>query len=47
MEDDVLIAPKVNLVTGGYPSDPSQRRSYITFKPIVIKKNAWTGIAAT
>jgi acetyltransferase-like isoleucine patch superfamily enzyme len=46
IEDKVLIAPKVNLVTTNHPVNPSQRRSTISH-PIVIKKGAWIGIAAT
>lgn len=41
IEDNVLIALKVNLV-----NDPSERRA-TTLKPIVIKKGAWIGVAAT
>ncbi|MFS0868478.1 sugar O-acetyltransferase [Paenibacillus xylanilyticus] len=46
IEDHVLIAPKVNLVTINHPISPSQRRSTVS-TPIVIKKRAWIGIAAT
>ena len=46
IEDHVLIAPKVNLVTTNHPVSPSQRRSTFSH-PIVIKKGAWIGIAAT
>jgi acetyltransferase-like isoleucine patch superfamily enzyme len=46
LEDDVLIGPKVNLVTENHPLDPVDRRSLIS-KPIVIKRNAWIGAAAT
>ena len=46
LEDHVLIAPKVNLVTTNHPISPSNRRSTIS-KPIYIKKRAWIGIAAT
>ncbi|MCM3782323.1 sugar O-acetyltransferase [Neobacillus mesonae] len=46
IEDHVLIAPKVNLVTINHPVSPSQRRSTVS-NPIVIKKGAWIGIAAT
>jgi acetyltransferase-like isoleucine patch superfamily enzyme len=47
IEDGVLIGPKVNLVTGGHPLSPSERRKQIIYKPILIKKNAWIGTAAT
>lgn len=46
IEDHVLIAPKVNLVTTNHPITPSQRRSTLSH-PIVIKKGAWIGIGAT
>jgi acetyltransferase-like isoleucine patch superfamily enzyme len=46
LEDDVLIGPKVNLVTINHPMQPSRRRS--TFcAPIVIKRNAWIGVGAS
>lgn len=44
--DNVLIGPKVNLVSENHPIDPTQRKSLIG-KPIVIKNNAWIGAAAT
>lgn len=46
IEDDVLIAPKVSLLTEGHPIDPSNRHALIP-KPIHIKKNAWIGANAT
>jgi len=46
IEDDVLIGPKVNLITENHPLDPSERRSLIT-NPIVIKRKAWIGAGAT
>jgi acetyltransferase-like isoleucine patch superfamily enzyme len=46
LEDDVLIGPKVNLVTINHPVEPSKRRS--TFcAPIRIKRNAWIGVGAS
>ncbi|TFF33911.1 DapH/DapD/GlmU-related protein [Mucilaginibacter psychrotolerans] len=44
--DDVLIGPRVNLVTENHPADPIDRRALIT-KQIVIKENAWIGANAT
>jgi acetyltransferase-like isoleucine patch superfamily enzyme len=44
--DNVLIGPKVNLVSENHPIDPSLRKSLIG-KPIVIKNNAWIGASAT
>ena len=46
LEDDVLIGPKVNLITISHPLDPSRRRSTYC-APIVIKKGAWLGAAAS
>ena len=46
IEDDVLIGPKVNLITENHPLGPVNRRALIA-KPIVIKRNAWIGAAAT
>ncbi len=46
IEDDVLIGPKVNLVTENHPLNPNDRKSLIC-KPIVVKRNAWIGAAAT
>lgn len=46
IEDEVLIGPKVNLVTENHPLDPADRRALIT-KPILIKRNAWIGAGAT
>lgn len=46
LEDSVLIAPKVNLITTNHPLNQSERRATISH-PIVIKRNAWIGVAAT
>lgn len=46
LEDHVLIGPKVNLITENHPLNPADRRSLLC-KPIVIKRNAWIGAAAT
>jgi acetyltransferase-like isoleucine patch superfamily enzyme len=46
IEDNVLIAPKVSLVTEGHPTSIEDRHSLIP-KPIRIKKNAWIGANAT
>ncbi|WP_316801404.1 DapH/DapD/GlmU-related protein [Pedobacter frigidisoli] len=46
IEDDVLIGPRVNLVTENHPLDPADRSALLT-KPIVIKRNAWIGAGAT
>jgi acetyltransferase-like isoleucine patch superfamily enzyme len=46
IEDEVLIGPKVNLITENHPLDPDDRRALIT-KPITIKRRAWIGVGAT
>jgi len=46
IEDHVLLGPKVNLITENHPTDPADRRALIC-RPIVIKRNAWIGAAAT
>jgi acetyltransferase-like isoleucine patch superfamily enzyme len=46
IEDDVLIGPKVNLITEGHPLDPNNRKSLLC-QPIHIKRNAWIGAAST
>ncbi|MFL5740093.1 MAG: DapH/DapD/GlmU-related protein [Flavisolibacter sp.] len=46
LEDHVLIGPKANLITENHPLNASDRRALIC-KPIVIKRNAWIGAAAT
>ena len=46
IEDNVLIAPKVSLLTEGHPIEPENRHALIP-KPIHIKKNAWIGAGAS
>jgi acetyltransferase-like isoleucine patch superfamily enzyme len=46
LEDDVLIGPKVNLITTNHPLNPADRSATIS-RPIVIKRNAWIGAGAT
>jgi acetyltransferase-like isoleucine patch superfamily enzyme len=46
LEDHVLLGPKVNLITENHPLNPTDRRALIC-KPIIIKRNAWIGAAAT
>ena len=46
IEDGVLIAPKVSLLSEGHPLSPDKRHSLVP-KPIHIKKNAWIGANAT
>ena len=46
IEDNVLLAPGVKLLTEGHPVDPLQRKT-LTAGKIHIKKNAWIGAGAT
>ncbi len=46
IEDNVLIAPKVSLLTEGHPINPDDRGSLVP-GPIHIKKNAWISAGAT
>lgn len=46
IEDNVLIGPKVNLITENHPINPSQRKSLV-LNSIVIKQNAWLGAGVT
>ena len=45
IEDDVLIGPKVNLITESHPLNPTERKALLV-KPIVIKRNVWIGAGA-
>jgi acetyltransferase-like isoleucine patch superfamily enzyme len=45
IEDDVLIGPRVSLITESHPINPVDRKSLVV-KPVVIKRNAWIGIGA-
>lgn len=46
IEDNVLIAPKVSLLSEGHSVDPSDRQSLVPGH-IHIRKNAWIGAGAT
>ena len=46
IEDNVLIAPKVSLLSEGHPISPGNRQSLVPGH-IRIKKNAWIGAGAT
>jgi len=46
IEDNVMIGPRVNLTSETHPLDPDNRETVIP-KPIVIRRNAWIGAAAT
>jgi acetyltransferase-like isoleucine patch superfamily enzyme len=45
--DEVMIANRTNLVTGGHPVPPTQRRNGLTGAPITIERNVWIGTGAT
>jgi acetyltransferase-like isoleucine patch superfamily enzyme len=46
IEDNVLIAPKVSLLSEGHPISPQERQSLVPGH-IHIKKGAWIGAGAT
>jgi acetyltransferase-like isoleucine patch superfamily enzyme len=46
IEDNVLIGPRVTLVTENHPVDPTQRKSLV-LSAILIKRNAWIGAGST
>ncbi|WP_133550106.1 DapH/DapD/GlmU-related protein [Salegentibacter sp. 24] len=46
IEDGVLLAPNVSLLSEAHPLEPSQRQTLVP-KPIHIRKNAWIGANAT
>jgi len=46
IEDGVLIAPKVSLLSEGHPVNPNDRQSLVPGH-IHIRKNAWIGAGAT
>lgn len=46
IEDEVLIGPKVNLLSEYHPLEPNERKK-LGVKPIIIKRNAWIGAGAT
>ena len=46
IEDGVLIAPNVSLLSEGHPIEPENRHALVP-KAVHIKKNAWIGAGAT
>ncbi len=46
IEDEVMIGPRVNLITEDHPTNPTNRKTLI-LKPIIIKRNAWIAANAT
>ncbi len=47
LADDVMIGPNVSLITSGHPLAPSQRRDFVTARPIAIERNVWIAAGAT
>src|SRR4051795_1333493 len=45
--DDVMIGPRVSLLTAGHPLDPGRRRKQIVAARIVVERNVWLGAGAT
>jgi acetyltransferase-like isoleucine patch superfamily enzyme len=46
IEDNVLLAPGVKLLSESHPLSPENRQALVP-KPIHIKKNVWIGVNAT
>ena len=46
IEDDVLIGPKVCIITENHPIHPSNRKS-LDLKSVLIQRNAWIGANST
>lgn len=46
IEDNVMLAPGVKLLSEGHPITPENRQALVP-KPIHIKRNAWIGANAT
>jgi acetyltransferase-like isoleucine patch superfamily enzyme len=44
--DDVMIGPRVSLLTSGHPLEPSKRRRQVVAARIVVGRNVWIGAAA-
>jgi len=44
--DNVLIGPKVNILTEEHPVNPAKRKALMV-RPVVIKNGAWIGAGAT
>lgn len=45
IEDDVLIGPKVSIITENHPVNPNDRK-ILDLKSVIIKRNAWIGANA-
>jgi acetyltransferase-like isoleucine patch superfamily enzyme len=45
--DEVMIGPRVSLLTSGHPLHPELRRRQILAAPIVVERGVWLGAGAT
>ena len=46
IEDDVMIGPKVSIITENHPVNPNERK-VLDLKSVNVKRNAWIGANAT
>lgn len=46
IEDEVMIAPRVNITSENHPVDADKRKTLVPEK-VIIKQNAWVGAGAT
>lgn len=46
VEDEVMIGPRVNIISENHPVEISKRKTLVPGK-VLIKRNAWVGAAAT
>jgi acetyltransferase-like isoleucine patch superfamily enzyme len=46
IEDDVLIGPKVSIITENHPVNPNDRK-ILDLKSVMIKRNSWIGANST
>ena len=46
IEDDVMIGPRVNIISEGHPVEPENRK-VLVLNSVLIKRNAWIGAAVT
>ncbi len=46
IEDEVLVGPKVSIISEDHPIDPAERKM-LRLKSVHIKRNAWIGANAT
>jgi acetyltransferase-like isoleucine patch superfamily enzyme len=46
IEDDVLIGPKVSIITENHPVNPNDRKM-LDLKSVIIMRNAWIGANST